>query len=57
MSEVKLMDKLKQQIKKELKEIEEKGINASNLELVSKLTEIYKELGEIEKMDEGGQEM
>ena len=57
MSEVKPMDKLKQQIKKELKEIEEKGINASNLELVSKLTEIYKELGEIEKMDEGGQEM
>lgn len=51
------MDKLKQQIKKELKEIEEKGINASNLELVSKLTEIYKELGEIEKMDEGGREM
>lgn len=51
------MEKLKQQIKKELKEIEEKGINASNLELVSKLTEIYKELGEIEKMDEGGQEM
>jgi hypothetical protein len=51
------MDKIKQQIKKELKEIGEKGINASNLELVSKLTEIYKELGEIEKMDEGGQEM
>ena len=51
------MDKLKEQIKKELKEIEEKGINASNLELVSKLTEIYKDLGEITKMDEGGQEM
>jgi hypothetical protein len=51
------MNKLKEQIKKELTEIEEKGINASNLELVSKLTEIYKELGEIEKMDKGGQEM
>jgi hypothetical protein len=51
------MQKLKEQIKKELTEIEEKGINAGNLELVSKLTEIYKELGEIEKMDKGGQEM
>ena len=51
------MDKIKEQVKKELTEIGEKGINASNLELVSKLTEIYKELGEIEKMDKGGQEM
>ena len=51
------MDKLKGQVKKELTEIEEKGINASNLELVSKLTEIYKDLSEIEKIDKGGQEM
>lgn len=51
------MNKLKEQIKKELTEIENKGINASNLELISKLADIYKDLGEIEKMEEGGQEM
>ena len=51
------MHKLKEQIKKELTEIENKGINASNLELVSKLADIYKDLGEIEKMEEGGQGM
>ena len=51
------MEKLKEQVKKELKEIEGKGINASNLELISKLAEIYKDLGEIEKMEKGGQEM
>ena len=43
------MQKLKEQIKKELTEIEEKGVNASNLELISKLADIYKDLGEIEK--------
>ena len=51
------MDELKKQIKKELTDIGAKGINASNLELVSKLTDIYKDLGEIEKMEQGGQEM
>ena len=51
------MHKLKEQIKKELVEIEEKGVNASNLELIGKLADIYKDLGEIEKMDKGGQEM
>ena len=51
------MHKLMEQIKKELKEIEEKGVNASNLELIGKLADIYKDLGEIEKMDKGGQEM
>lgn len=51
------MEKLKEQIKKELKEIEEKGINASNLELISKLADIYKDLEEIGKMEKGGQEM
>ena len=51
------MNKLKEQIKKELTEIEEKGINASNLELIEKLVDIYKDLGEIEKTDKGGQEM
>lgn len=52
------MHKLKEQIKKELTEIEAKGINASNLELISKLTDIYKDIGEIEQMEQGGsQEM
>lgn len=51
------MEKLMEQIKKELTEIEGKGINASNLELISKLADIYKDLGEIKKMEEGGQEM
>ena len=51
------MHKLRAQIKKELTEIEEKGVNASNLELISKLAGIYKDLGEIEKMDGGDQEM
>ena len=50
------MEKIKEQIKKELTEIESKGINASNLELISKLTEIYKDIAKIEKL-EGGQEM
>ena len=50
------MEKIKEQIKKELAEIENKGINASNLELISKLTEIYKDIAKIEKL-EGGQEM
>ena len=51
------MHKLMEQIKKELTEIEEKGINASNLELIGKLANIYKDLGEIENMNKGGQEM
>lgn len=51
------MHKLMEQIKKELVGIEEKGVNASNLELIGKLADIYKDLGEIEKMDKGGQEM
>ena len=50
------MEIIKEQIKKELTEIENKGINASNLELISKLTEIYKDIAKIEKL-EGGQEM
>lgn len=48
------MEKLLEQVKKELTEIESKGINASNLELVDKLVDIYKDLGEIKQM-EGGQ--
>ena len=48
------MNKLMEQVKKELTEIGEKGMNASNLELISNLTEIYKDLSEIKAMEEGG---
>lgn len=51
------MEKLQEMIKKELTEIENKGINANNLELVSKLADIYKDLGEIKNMEKGGQQM
>lgn len=53
------MEKLMGMIKKELTEIEGKGINASNLELVSKLADIYKDLakGKYYENEEGGQEM
>ena len=51
------MHKLIEQIKKELKEIEEKGINASNLELIDKLAGIYKDLVKAESIEKGGQEM
>ena len=51
------MEKLKEMIKKGLTEIENKGINASNLEVVNKLASIYKDLGEIKQMEEGGQKM
>lgn len=48
------MEKLTEQVKKELTEIGTKGINASNIELIDKLVDIYKDLGEIKKMEEGG---
>lgn len=51
------MEKLLEQVKKELTEIENKGINASNLELVDKLVDIYKDLDEIKKNEEGGRPM
>lgn len=51
------MEKLLEQVKKELGEIEAKGINASNIELIDKLVDIYKDLGEIKKLEEGGQQM
>ena len=51
------MEKLLEQVKKELTEIEGKGINASNLELIDKLVGIYKDLGEIKKLEEGGGSM
>lgn len=54
------MDKLQGMVKKELTEVENKGINASNLELINKLTGIYKDLATIKAMeeyDQGGEEM
>lgn len=51
------MEKLLEQVKKELTEIESKGINASNIEIVDKLVDIYKDLGEIKQMEGGGQQM
>lgn len=51
------MEKLTEQVKKELTEIGTKGINASNIELIDKLVDIYKDLGEIKKMEEGGHQM
>lgn len=51
------MEKLQEMIKKELTEIENKGINANNLEVINKLASIYKDLGEIKQMEEGGQKM
>lgn len=54
------MDKLQEMLKKELTEIENKGINATNLELLGKLTNIYEKLSIIKAMEEeekGGREM
>lgn len=54
------MDKIIGMVKKELGEIENKGISANNLELVNKLSEIYKNLAKgkhYEENEEGGQGM
>ena len=54
------MEKLQEMVKKELTEIENKGLNTSNLELIGKLTDIYKDLAKIKALEEkskGGQEM
>lgn len=54
------MNKLQEMVKKELTEIENKGINASNLDLIDKLAGIYKDLATIKAMeeyDQGGEEM
>lgn len=47
------MDKLKELIKKELKEVGEKGLSASNLESTSKLIDMLKDIGEIESEGRG----
>ena len=49
------MHKIKQDIKKELKQIEESGLNASNIEAVGKMVDIFKDILEIEEME--GSEM
>lgn len=54
------MEKLMGMVKKELGEIENKGLNSSNLELLGKLADIYKDLAKgkhYEEKGEGGQEM
>lgn len=55
------MEKLMEMVKKELGEIENKGITANNLELVGKLSNIYKDLAKgkhyEEESKQGGQEM
>lgn len=38
------LEKLLQEVKQELKEIGEQGLNASNLETLGKLADIYKDL-------------
>lgn len=47
-------DKLLEHVKKELKEIGEKGLNANNLETLYKLADIYKDLKEAESEGGGG---
>ena len=49
-----MMDKLKKSVEKELEQIGEQGLNASNLEMTDKLVDIYKDLQEVEQM-KGGQ--
>lgn len=45
------MEKLWEIIKKELKEIEEQGINASNLDMVGKMVDIIKDIDTIDAME------
>lgn len=49
------MDKIKKMVKKELQEIEEQeALTADNLEVLEKLSEIYKNILDIEEKEEGG---
>lgn len=47
------MEKFKKSIEKELKEIEQQGLNMNNIEVASKLVEMLKNLSKIEKSEEG----
>lgn len=51
------MKKLKEIVDKELHEVGEKGITAANLQTVSALVDIKKDLAEVEAMEKGGSEM
>ena len=48
------MEKLIESIKKELNSIGEKGLNTTNLEITSKLTDILKDLSEYQKTEKSG---
>lgn len=45
-----MIDKLVNSVEKELKEIGEQGLNASNLDMTKKLVDMYKDLQEVEQM-------
>ena len=45
------MDKLMEKVKKELENIAEKGLSASNLETTYKLIDIYKDIKEAESIN------
>ena len=45
-----MLDKLVNSVEKELKEISEQGLNASNLDMTKKLVDMYKDLQEVEQM-------
>ena len=45
-----MLDKLVNSVEKELKEIGEQGLNASNLDMTKKLVDMYKDLQEVEQM-------
>lgn len=45
-----MLDKLVNSVEKELKEIGEQGLNASNLDMAKKLVDIYKDLQEAEQL-------
>lgn len=48
-----MLDKLVNSVEKELKEIGEQGLNASNLEMTKKLVDMYKDLQEVSQMKGG----
>lgn len=51
------MDKILNNINKEIKEIGEQGLNPSNLEILDKLVDIKKDIYEMEEYQRGGENM
>jgi hypothetical protein len=51
------MHKILQSAKEELKQIEQKGLSSSNLDMVHKLTDITKNIYKIQKLEEGEESM